>query len=440
MERKTQIVMNDVGLGIKTLVDMIVEGAKAKDGTFVVSLAGGSGSGKSTLTEAAVTKLVSLGYTKKAARKIMAQVFAKKEEFIMELQSRGLEVAFISADNYYKGGREVRKLQMENPSIGFDDPDAVDLELLRRDIMSLKSGFSILEKIYAFGDDPGKETGNLIDPPKILIVEGLFVLLPSMLDLANLTVFFDIGLHGWLLRRLLRDPGRTGQKPADILHYCATVVEPKYRQWILSTRKNADIVIVNEYNPQVEAKNTKKLERQIKFSVLETEGRLVEKLFEIGAENLTSTVQVDTYYNPHDRNLSETGESMRIRREPNRILWTYKGPKINGQDSGLNMVERAKYEFEISEATKQAFLAIYGKEIKVIKKVRTFFLIGSMVITVDSVKRIQSGIEEDMGVFLEFRMQSGKISSEKSTKRIEKILEKLSLKDAVADRRSYVEM
>lgn len=388
--------------GIEVIAEKAVEIYKKKNRMVKILFAGGSASGKSTGASSLEKRLIELGY----------------------------RVLVISADDYYKGGRIIMEL-MKSHGIGFDDPGAVDLAWLRSDIVSLTSGSPIKEKKYKFGPDPAMETGKVLEPPQILVIEGLFVLREELRDLADIKVFFDIGLHGWLLRRILRDTTRTGQKPKDILEYCSKVVEPKYKEWVFGTKQYADIIIQNEYDPSVEAKNAGRFEYQIKYRV-SSETDLVHLLLKLGADRLGSLEQIDSYYNPNDRDLRASGESMRIRYENGKIVWTYKGPKQEGM--------RSKYEFEISEETMKSFLSVYGNEVKTIKKIRTIFLKGSLAIMIDSVEKTENAKKEDLGIFLEFRMNGKKIDQNKMKARVEKLIVKLELKSAEVDLRSYAEM
>ena len=393
----------DLNTGLSVLTEGIEKQTHSKNGMLKVFSAGGTASGKSTGVEKNMNELRKIGYS----------------------------VELLSVDDYSFGGKYAK----EN-GISFDDPEYIDFETVRNDIEALEKGRNIFRKRYDFGDEPFYESEEIIFPPDILLVEGLFVLRDDLRDLADFKVFFDVGLHGWLLRRIFRDSERTEMKPANILSYCANVVEPKYRQWVLSTMQFADIVIENEYNPEVEANNSGRYEVQLKYKSSLNQAELVHELLKLGGDRLATVRQTDTYYNPRDRNLRETGESMRIREEYLRVIWTYKGPK-NKEDS---LSIRNKYEFEISEDDMNAFLDIYGEEIKVIKKTRTMFLLESLVITVDDVIRIKNGIEEILGTFLEFRTNTKTIDTRILIKKIESIMNNIGLESAKAENRSYVEM
>lgn len=395
--------------GIDLIAKKAIEIYENQRRMVTIFIAGGSASGKSTGTKNLEAKLMEFGYRAMA----------------------------ISADDYYKGGRIIMAL-MKSHGIGFDDPGAVDSPWLRSDIISLSNGNPIMEKKYKFGPDPAMETGKALEPPQILIIEGLFVLREDLRDLADIKVFFDIGFHGWLLRRIFRDTQRTGQRPSEILHYCATVVEPKYREWVLSTKEYADIVIKNEYDPKSESKNAKRFEHQIKLKVEEEIDveNLYNRIMRIGADFKGAVEQKDTYYKPKDRDFCQTGESIRIREQAGFYSLTYKGPRIDSRSDGPEIIERPKYELLIKKETKDAFINIYGSEIKVILKTRMLFHLGSLDVAIDTeVRKSDYSNEEYLGKFIEIR------STRKGGEEImRKLIAKLGLGSAKIEARSYVEM
>ena len=385
--------------GLEELMRNIIDKRELKDGMLKVFFAGGSASGKSTIAE-------------------------KIEEKLKEL---GRDVVLISADSYSHGGRYAK----EN-GITFDDPEFVDVEAVRRDIKDLARGKNVFKKEYNFNDKPFHATDEELSSPEILLVEGLFVLRDELRDLADIKVFIDIGLHGWLLRRTFRDAVRTGMMPADIIGYCINYVEPKYRQWIHSTIEYADIVIENEYDPVSESDNTKRSERQQKYLSSLDEKELAHRLSKLGSDRIAFVCQKDTYFNPFDRNLSLTGETVRIRKEGNRVIWTYKGPEKAGS--------RQKYEFEIPEDLAAAFQQIYGNIVKNINKTRTIFLLGLVVVTVDSVVVIENDIERDLGMFLEFRENTKTMNRKIFLKMIEGLIKEIGIESLSIEEKSYFEM
>jgi uridine kinase len=74
-------------------------------------------------------------------------------------------------------------------------------------------------------------------------------------------------MHGRILRRIFRDVTRTGDKPKEILKYFLETVEPMHEKFIEPTKKNAQLIISNEYNETTESKRAKNKEMRIKFNI-----------------------------------------------------------------------------------------------------------------------------------------------------------------------------
>lgn len=387
----------DLEKGLEKLGEMVKEKSLEKDTPIIVEIAGGSASGK---TSAVSAKL--------------------KDRF-------GDDAMIFSMDDYYRGRTYMAEEAAKGNVLNFDQPEVINIPLVKEHMAALREGKPIQKPIYSFKEGEAVGTEE-VKPKKIIIVEGLFALNDELVSEADVKAFVDIGTHGRILRRLLRDVERTGQKPEDILSYFSEVVEPMHEKYVQSTAKNADIVISNEYNPSIEADRANAEELQVKFNLLTVDYELFRK---IGAERLASATQIDTYYNPKDRNLSDTGESLRIREEGDKRVLTYKGPK---KDSGVR--QRPKFEFEIDKDTEDKSLGIYGDKVRVLRKQRTLYVLDGIVFTVDSVKEVSDNTDKYIGTFLEIRLPDNNLDSEK----VNKVLEKLGLNKDEAISKSYLEM
>jgi predicted adenylyl cyclase CyaB len=167
-------------------------------------------------------------------------------------------------------------------------------------------------------------------------------------------------------------------------------------------------------------------EVQLKFAgVIEP-----EKLRKLGAERLTNSTQVDTYYNPKDRNLSESGEALRIREENGHSIVSYKGPKKGG-----DFRVRPKIDFEINSETRDNFIKMYGEAVTVVKKDRTIYQLNGVTFSVDKVSKTDGGVEKDLGNFVEIRGVNSSSEAE-----LGKVIEMLGFKMIDGDKRAYSEM
>lgn len=386
----------DLEKGVKELAALIGEKLSRATRPIIVEVAGGSASGKTT----AVAERIKEAFDDKAI--------------------------IISMDDYYRGGEFMKNEAQKGNILNLDQPEALDLELLRSHLKALKAGKEIQKPVYSFktGEPTGTET---LRPNRVIIAEGLFALNDILAGEGDVKAFVDIGFHGRILRRILRDVKRTGQRPADILKYFSEVVEPMHEKYVQSTRKNADIVIKNEYSPAIEARESGLHEIQLKFKA----DINAEKLRELGVETIGQAAQTDYYYNPKDRNLIETDEILRIRDENDRKIFTYKGPRTESEFG-----KRPKFEFEIDGETENKFLSIYGDKIKIIKKERILCRLNAIMFSLDSVSKIENNQEIYLGKFVEIRSTDKEADEEK----IKETIIALGLSPADGIKQSYFEM
>ena len=248
------------------------------------------------------------------------------------------------------------------------------------------------------------------------------------MDMGDVRVFVQIGTHGRVIRRVMRDFDRTDMLPGRILEYFSEVVQPMHERWVEAQIKNAHLIINNEYQPDIEAKRAGLFEVQLKFRTTIAP----EVLRRLGAERLAGFWQQDTYYNPFDRDLSFTGESVRIREEGSGYRsFTYKGPKEKSKYR-----QRAKIEFEIDDETKRKFLAIYGQEVKIVEKYRELYHMAGIVFSADKVWKVEDGARTYLGDFIEIRA----IKKGATEPLIGEILSELGLDPADGITTAYVEM
>lgn len=383
--------------GVGILVDRIREKAQeAGEAPIVVEIAGGSASGKTS-----------------AVAKKVQEVF-------------GSEALIISMDDYYRGKTFMAAEEEKGNVLNWDQPEALNLDLLKQNLENLKKGEGAAKPIYNFKSSEPSGTEE-IKPKKIIIIEGLFALNDAIKDQGDVKAFVDIGLHGRILRRMLRDVERTGQKPADILKYFSDIVEPMNEKYVDATKKNSNLIIKNEYQPEIEADRSGMHEIQLKFS-----GSIDQNLLrQLGAEKLGITKQVDRYYNPQDRNLIETGEILRIREEEGHQILTYKGPKKESE-----FRERPKFEFEIDKETAEKFIVLYGYTLKTISKSRALYQLDGVVFSFDTVEKDENGKKTKLGSFIEFRS----IDQDGGEEKIKSLVVKLGLKMEDGIKEAYFEM
>ncbi|NDK08958.1 hypothetical protein EOM39_07015, partial [Candidatus Gracilibacteria bacterium] len=267
--------------------------------------------------------------------------------------------------------------------LNFDQPEALNLDLFVEHLSKLKAGETVKIPEYDF-----KNSRPILDkievvPKKIIIIEGLFALYDKIATLGDIKVFVDLGTHGRILRRILRDVKRTGQKPQDILDYFLDTVEPMNDKYIEPTKINADFIISNEYNPYLEANQTNILDLQKKYDISDSSSeKIFEILLKIGSQYLGDLEYTDYYFSPDYIDSREVGDSeiLIVRKIAfGKYILMYKGPLSKDKE----YEERNIINFFVDAETVDEFREIYGDDIKIVSRKRSSYYYNGIIIFVD---------------------------------------------------------
>ena len=217
---------------IRKLALNIVSNPQAR---ILIGVSGESASGKSTL-----------------ATKVLDICLSDKYKNLSTL---------ITSDNYYKDASEKLKAAGSYEALfeqGFnlDEPQAVDLDLLKEDLGRIKNGEVIFTPEYNFFTIESIPHKIRVAPAKIILTEGLFVLEEKLRELLDISIYVhtpaDIIKERWYKRAITR--GKEG-KAADMLF---EIVNEGAKKYIRPYAKDADIVISGltseEYVKQIAAK------------------------------------------------------------------------------------------------------------------------------------------------------------------------------------------
>ncbi|KAD3641122.1 hypothetical protein E3N88_30346 [Mikania micrantha] len=132
-----------------------------------------------------------------------------------------------------------------NPqSYNFDHPDSFDTELLVSCMEALIKGQSVNIPDYDYKTHQKIGPGRMVNPSDVIILEGILVLHDERVrDLMNIKIFVDSDSDVRLGRRIKRDTVERGRNIQYVLDQYANHVKPSFEEFILPSKKHADIII-----------------------------------------------------------------------------------------------------------------------------------------------------------------------------------------------------
>jgi uridine kinase len=188
------------------LVRNILRMCEGRIEPLVIGISGRSGSGKTTLANRLVDRLA-------------CQPDAESD------------TVRISTDDYHKGKRWL-ETTYKKPWINWDAPEVYDTKALAFDLWQLAQGRSIEKRRFDFAtEEPCIE--GIIEPPKIIVIDGIYAGSPDLASQRHLHVPVETPLATSVGRRLSRDvrEGRLNVslgRPEDILRYQLEIAEPMH--------------------------------------------------------------------------------------------------------------------------------------------------------------------------------------------------------------------
>lgn len=187
---------------------------------LVIGIAGGTGSGKTTV----VTKIIN---------KLSCN-----------------NVVVLPQDSYYKDSSHIPP--EERSKINFDEPDAIEWDLLVVHLEQLKKGVSVEVPTYSYITCTRQKETIKVDPCDVVIVEGILVLNDEKLrGMMDVKVFVDADADDRLIRVIHRDCIERGRTPKIVIDRYEEVLKPMHNMYIEPTKKYADIIIPQGGNNEV---------------------------------------------------------------------------------------------------------------------------------------------------------------------------------------------
>lgn len=179
---------------------------------IIVGICGASGSGKSTL-----------------AKRI--------------LDSLACSCTIIGQDCYYRSFPELPF--EERTHLNYDEPAIFDFDGMLADVMRLSEGMPITTKGYDYAAHLRADRPDLIQPPEVLILEGIHMFHDKRLcDLMSLKVYMHVDVDVCLLRRIKRDIKARGRTIDNIAEQYMSTVKPMYERYISKYIQDADFAVM----------------------------------------------------------------------------------------------------------------------------------------------------------------------------------------------------
>jgi len=193
---------------------------------FIIGVAGGSASGKKEVCNYIVEKLRH------------------------NHRSLTRKVAIISLTSFYRELNEQEREQAKAGQSNLDHPDAFDWPLLEQVLQNLLSGrvalipkFDYKQKIRL------PEPSQVIDSkPDVVLIEGILILYSKRIrENLCMRLFVDVDADVRLSNTVLRDTTGKGERETHslefVLNQWVTFVKPSFEDFILPSKKTADVII-----------------------------------------------------------------------------------------------------------------------------------------------------------------------------------------------------
>jgi len=181
---------------------------------YFVGIAGGTGAGKTTLVRTLVDRFGGC---------------------VLDLDSYYVDRGAVSAE--------------ERGRLNYDEPAAIDVDLLAEHLGRLHRGESIAKPVYSF-EDHTRVGATPLAPARLVVVEGLFTWWwEPVRRLLALKVFVDAPADVRVIRRLRRDVAERARTMEQVLQQYLLTVRPMHDLYVEPCRRSADLVVNAEGTP-----------------------------------------------------------------------------------------------------------------------------------------------------------------------------------------------
>jgi uridine kinase len=176
-----------------------------------IGIAGGTGSGKTTL-----------------ARRIEREL--------------GGSITVIEHDGYYRDRSGMPAAERTN--LNYDEPDALENDLLARHLAELRQGRAVECPRYDFATHTRRAETRHVEPGLIVVVEGILIFaVKELRDALDLRIFVDTDDDIRLLRRIRRDLIDRGRSIDAIQTQYYGTVRPMHLLHVAPSKRHAHLIV-----------------------------------------------------------------------------------------------------------------------------------------------------------------------------------------------------
>jgi uridine kinase len=150
--------------------------------------------------------------------------------------------ALIQHDSYYLDRSALTPA--ERAGINFDEPAALENELLLQHLRALKRGEAVDLPEYDFTTHTRKATVHRIEPCSVIVVEGILLLaVPEVREVFDLRLYVDTADDIRLIRRIRRDMLERGRDITTIEAQYMGSVRAMHRLHVQPSKQYANLII-----------------------------------------------------------------------------------------------------------------------------------------------------------------------------------------------------
>ncbi len=178
---------------------------------LVIGIAGGSGSGKTTLMNNILTAFQG-------------------------------DITVLSHDNYYRRHDDLPYEQ--RCKLNYDEPAALETDLMARQLEQLRQGHAIDCPVYDFTVHNRSDKTIHIEPHKVILIDGILIFENEQLrNLMDIKIYVDTDADIRLCRRVLRDVRERGRTLESVLEQYQQTVKPMHEKYVEPSKKHAHIIV-----------------------------------------------------------------------------------------------------------------------------------------------------------------------------------------------------